>query len=1694
MLNKSVNLKNDGNGSKASEKKPANSANHGTSNNSVKFPGIATVIHGNGAVAHVMGHVCGGVIGYPITPSTEISEIYEFYRAGGGINVWGKHPFFFEPEGEHSAQSGALGASLTGGQYISNASSSQGILYGLESHYVTAGKKVGGFVLHVAARVVSKHSLNVMAGHDDVYALATSGYTIMFGSNPQEAADLAAIGYRVSSLSLIPVANAMDGFATSHMQSEALLPEPELLKQYLGDPESRIKAPTLAQEMLFGAKGRVAQLQQFLQRHKVDITSNDMASLETYLEKNAPNIETDNTANDIAQTLGWIPETLQGQWQRQWRNAYQKGTRQLVPAIVDLNNPGLTGPVQNQPDFQAGAADHRTHFANEVPGFVSQAMRDYSALTGRFYGPIKTFMIDDADYIMLGMGSVTDDIEAVITHLRTQGRKVGLVAIKLFYPFPEADVVAALAGKKAVTVLERTDATTLTGCVISALFKAQQNNTQMRHQGIPAITDVPTICTGIFGLGGHDLQPRHLIAAFNNMESEAKVPLFYLGSQFFAEDLSPAMTALQDQLKITYPETAQMAVTTTDNPHLLPANAFRVRFHSVGGYGTIATGKLLTDVLSGVLGLHSKSAPKYGSEKSGSPTNFYLTLSSEPIKITNAELEDVEIVISPDHKVFDHTNPLRGLTDNGSFIMQSNETPEQVWDHLPVWAQQTIRAKHIQLYVVDAFGIAKENAPTEDLQIRMMGIAFIGALCGHVDRVIGSTSQEAILAKILEQINKKFGAKGEKVVAGNMAVIQQGFKTTKKIDYKNYKNHLTNVKPGASVAISASMVKRAASKGNNGLFDKTYFDTTTFDHFKTGTIGESPIFPGSGLFIPNATAAWKDKGLFRLRVPEYIAHLCTACMECALACPDAAIPNTVHEIHVLLTTAINNLDVAQSQKDILSSHVISLSNIVREIYRQLPSKDPKPFHEIVTDAVVELKLSNATAKQNFANVAAILANFPVAKTRPFFDAMEKSTAGTGALYSVVIDPWKCTGCIECIDVCGPGALIEKPQTAERSKTLAGTMQFLSTLPNTPQRFFDTALADGDIKRLIIDHNNYYAVTGGHGACRGCGEMTAIRLLSGTNRAIHHKRYLDRVAELENLIAKLTTKIKTLGPADSERQQHLQRLLVTLESRLYFYESGPSGDGPANAVIANATGCSSVFASTMPFNPYTDPWVNSLFQDSAPLAKGIFEGLASSATDEYKAVRIAELELKDEYDSAVHDRFFKFFDWNYFSEKEHGLLPAVISMGGDGATYDIGFGALSRVLSSNTPLKAIVLNTGTYSNTGGQTSTSAYAGQDSDLSRIGAAHAGKSENRKELSLIAAFHPSVLVVQTSVGLQNHYLKNIVNILNYSASPAFMDIYTPCQPEHGISDDSSANKAKLAVDSRLSPVFVHDPRCGATLAERFDLDGNPDVNQDWTTSTMQYIDTDGNPQLQTITLTPADFALTEGRFKKQFKVVKDDKNTVPVNEFINLSPDERVAMVPFVWSTDRKKHLIKMIVSPEIVKLTENRLNNWHTLQYLSGLTTTQLETNYQQQLQEWQEKYHQSAQQREDSIDSIARGMSQLAAGSRAPSMAAGNLAPTSVMVALPTATKTDKSSAGVNLPLVDITEQDIPKCTNCKTCYQDLGELFECFTIMDGGTAKEVSRVIPGILDKIDLTEALISKAERIADECDAEIIQFNRPA
>ncbi len=1664
-----------------------------------KYPGLPTVINGNGALAHVMSHVCGGVIGYPITPSTEISELFEAARAQGGVNVWGRHPFFFEPEGEHSAQSGALGAALTGGQFISNASSSQGILYAMESHYVTVGKKIGGFVLQVAARVVSKHSLNVMAGHDDVYALLSSGYTVLFGANPQETADLAAVSYRTSALSLIPVANAMDGFSTSHMLSEAMMPEPELLREYLGDPAGRIKAPTVAQELLFGAKGRVFQLTRYLERHTGDFLPEHLAALTAWLQANAAAVEPDGDGELVGETTAWVPEDLHGQWRRQWVNAFEQGTRQLVPALVDVNNPGLTGPVQNQPDFQAGSVDHRTHFASAVPALVRQAMQEYSALTGRSYAPVHTYDCDDADHVMVGLGSVTDDVRAVLPYLRGLGLKVGLVAVKLLQPFPEAELVEALRGKKGVTVLERSDQTALTSFMTQALFKARENahSGVVRHPGVPAIDEIPVLTTAIFGLGGHDLQPRHLVAAFKNMAQGSPAPLIYLGSQFFDSSSTGRLAEVQERLRAAYPETELMALETEPNPVLLPESAIRIRFHSVGGYGTIATGKLLTDILAGVLGMHSKSAPKYGSEKSGAPTNYYITLSPEPVLITNAELEEVEVVISPDHRAFIHTNPLKGLAPGGTFILQSNLSDDEVWRELPAYARRTIREKKIRLLVIDAFTVAKKHAPTPELETRMMGIAFIGSVAAHVDRVAAGAAEDVILDKVHTQIVKKFGRKGDAVVEGNMAVIRAGIGATRTIDYDTPEFHALDQKPLprtllVDTSVSASMCASTTAAATSGLFDPAYYEDIAARPFREGTIGEAPVLPGIGLFMPAGTAAGKDKGVFRRTVPTIDVSTCTGCMECTLVCPDAAIPNTVHELHDLLLAGITAIDATEPQREALRGQVFGLAERVREALRS--DRSGRPFHQIVADVAATTD-GGASITRNVAKLVDMLATFPVARTRPFFDSAEKAAPGSGGLFAATVDPWKCTGCLECIEVCGPGALSPLEQDNDVLGTLQDRFSFMSKLPNTPARFLEGSTSlDGDIKRLLLHRSNYYATTGGHGGCRGCGEVTALRLFMSVSHALGDERRRTHLRELEGLLDRLQAKRDGLDGSDADRRTRISAIMATLEKRLYLYESGPTGNGPSSTVIANSTGCSSVYASTMPFNSYTDPWVNSLFQDAQPLAKGIFEGLSAQVVPDVRTLRLARLELDDAYDVEVHDRELRMLSWEAFSPQELGLLPTVMTIGGDGASYDIGFGAMSRILASDTPIKVMVLNSGVYSNTGGQASTASYTAQDSDLARFGSAADGKHENRKELGLLASFHPHVYVCSTSTAFQAHYLKCAMEMLNYSTGPSVMDVYTPCGSEHGIPEAASNARARLAVESRMNPLFVHDPRLGTTLDESFSIDVNPDADQDWTTTTLQYLDGDGNLQLMTTPLTPAEFALGETRFKKQFRTLPADLEAVavPIHEYVDLPPAQRAATVPFVYATDEERHLVKVRCSASVVGLVEDRRRYWQTLQFLSGAHESRLTAMHRSELQALQARYDEATRQRESSLDEIAHAMSELASSTAAPTglsasfgFSGGQVAGAAAAPAAPSAA----SGVAVLTGPVYLDPADEPLCNDCGTCYQELPQFFQKATVVIDGEARTVARLIPGAVETVEVTPEIRKRIDRVRATCDAEIIK-----
>ncbi|MGB5447244.1 MAG: ferredoxin, partial [Psychromonas sp.] len=205
----------------------------------------------------------------------------------------------------------------------------------------------------------------------------------------------------------------------------------------------------------------------------------------------------------------------------------------------------------------------------------------------------------------------------------------------------------------------------------------------------------------------------------------------------------------------------------------------------------------------------------------------------------------------------------------------------------------------------------------------------------------------------------------------------------------------------------------------------------------------------------------------------------------------------------------------------------------------------------------------------------------------------------------------------------------------------------------------------------------------------------------------------------------------------------------------------------------------------------------------------------------------------------------------------------------------------------------------------------------------------------------------------------------------------------------------------------------------------------------------------------------------------------------------PSEQIGKTPFVWSTDKQHRLIQLRVSDSIVALTQERLRNWRMLQYISGQNISNIEQEYQLQINQLQQRYEQAVQAKEQAIDSIANGLAELALAAGGSFSSQQPIPVTQVEETQPVASTT---KADTKHPLVVITDEERSQCTNCKACYQQVSELFEPTTIIDDGKAKVVSRVIPGALEKIAVTDELLSRISRVADECDAEIIHFYAPA
>jgi pyruvate-ferredoxin/flavodoxin oxidoreductase len=481
---------------------------------------------------------------------------------------------------------------------------------------------------------------------------------------------------------------------------------------------------------------------------------------------------------------------------------YVGSPHEKLVSLFDPAQPLQTGTVQNQDAYMKGKIAQRA-WTDEVPRHVQEAFEEFHRLTGRRYGLVTGYRLEDAEYAIVGLGSVMETAMPAVDWVRKKfGWKVGLLHVTCFRPFPAREIVAALKGCKAISIIERMDNplakdNPLTTEVKASFADAVQGCTSVAGDTTPGMEEVeprreqrprtseatamadgaiermPRFHSGVYGLGSRDTNVSDLIAVAQNMVTDAGDR----GRTFFS-------------LGIRHPT----ALERRHSPDLRPKGAFSMRGHSVGGYGSVTTNKVIASLVEEIFGLYVQAFPKYGSDKKGLPTTYYLTVAPEAVR-EHSEVVYVDFVPVHDTNAFETSDPLLGLGANGVLLVQSRAVDDaELWQSLPDHARETISRRGIRLMYLDTDAIARELAATPDLQLRMQGIVLLGVFLrvapfadwtearaagqggpgGGFVRAKG-LSDEQLFAAVGKALEKYFGRRGPKVVEANLAAVKRGY-------------------------------------------------------------------------------------------------------------------------------------------------------------------------------------------------------------------------------------------------------------------------------------------------------------------------------------------------------------------------------------------------------------------------------------------------------------------------------------------------------------------------------------------------------------------------------------------------------------------------------------------------------------------------------------------------------------------------------------------------------------------------------------------------------------------------------------------------------------------------------------------------------------------------------------------------------
>lgn len=499
---------------------------------------------------------------------------------------------------------------------------------------------------------------------------------------------------------------------------------------------------------------------------------------------------------------------------------------------LNPERPVLRGTAQN-PDIFFQAREACNPFYDALPAVVEEYMNEINKITGRNYGLFNYYGADDADRVIIAMGSVVDTIEETVDYLNSKGEKVGLVKVRLYRPFSIEHFLKVVPKTvKKIAVLDRTKEPGAIGeplyLDVCTAFMGQSSQ--------------PVIVGGRYGLGSKDTTPAQIVAVFENLKQDEPKNNFTIG---IVDDVTHKSLPTGEELDITGEGTISC------------------KFWGLGSDGTVGANKNSIKIIGDHTDMYVQAYFSYDSKKSGGVTISHLRFGKKPIRSTYL-IKKADFVACHNPSYVDKYDMVSDLKTGGTFLLNCDWTVEELEEKLPAKMKKILAERKAKFYIIDGVSIAKEiglgNRVNTVLQAAFFKLANIIPIEDAVKYM-----KDAIVAS--------YGKKGEKVVNMNFAAVDRGVVDIVEVKVPAHWTDLSVEEEAAATKDVPEFVAKIMEPMNRQEGDN--LPVSAFVGREDGT-------------FPQGTSKYEKRGI-AVEVPEWQMDKCIQCNQCSFVCPHAVI-------------------------------------------------------------------------------------------------------------------------------------------------------------------------------------------------------------------------------------------------------------------------------------------------------------------------------------------------------------------------------------------------------------------------------------------------------------------------------------------------------------------------------------------------------------------------------------------------------------------------------------------------------------------------------------------------------------------------------------------------------------------------------------------------------------------------------------